>query len=301
MKPSPQRGAPGTLHTTWTRASDSSQASHPSEFYVFADARSPPPVTGGDRSRRLFSMEAGTRQRNRRNVLLHGTTRSLPEHHHQGGHHAVPGKRIHSAHDYHHLTAPRRFQSASATLTRVAAATAEHKGNSLSFFDIEMDKSPFYQYRPGEEISGAVHIDVRRAVEIRFVDLLIVGEGTVVVVGDKQGLASSQQEVYLSKKTFLIGTDDPRWSSVLTPGHYLSRFRFRLPKDLPSSIMHDDLSSGFALNISYCIKVSFFFLLSNLLAPVSRLCTCSSLLKSCNNEKNWKDKKKRFQLLRSNV
>jgi hypothetical protein len=98
----------------------------------------------------------------------------------------------------------------------------ERKEDAVKFFDIEMDKSPFYQYRPGEEISGSVHMDIHHNVEIRYVELLIEGHGTITLVKPKAGLPSTARECYLRKHTFLIGTGDAAWSSVLTPGHYMS-------------------------------------------------------------------------------
>ena len=242
----------------WQKFSTSSKSSGYSD--VFDDPHPPRPLAS---VRKVFSVDASMKHANPY-VIRYGTTRSMPDHDHHHKHHhddvtriianghATAGRRLYSS-NARKPTTPRMFHAATGNFKRTVL---ERKEDAISFFDIEMDKSPFYQYRPGEEISGAVHIDIHHNVEIRFVELVIVGQGTVTVLKAKQGLPSTVRETYLRKQTFVIGTGDALWSSVLTPGHYLSKFRFRLPKDLPSSIMHDDLSSGFTMDINYFIKVT---------------------------------------------
>ena len=198
-------------------------------------------------------------------VAMQGTTKSLPgmlssntmnarsnrgHHtsngyvHKHGGHHGRPpfsgtgsrhhGKIIHS---------PNPFRR------------PEPKQTAISFFDIDLNKSERFQYRPGEEVCGSIHMDVRRSVEIRFLELVCVGEGKATLHKHKDVLPLRQTEVYLLKRTYVIGTGDARWTSVLTPGHYVSNFRVKLPKDIPSTLSVGDHQSGFMFEISYCLKV----------------------------------------------
>ena len=241
----------------WQQFSISSKSSDYSDVFDDPHPRRPYSSIG-----KVFSVDAGMRYTHS-HVLRYGTTRSMPDHHHHHQHdhddvtrkiangHATAGRRLYSSNA--RKPATHRMLPAASNFKR---AVPERKEDAVTFFDIEMDKSPFYQYRPGEEISGAVHLDIRHNVEIRYVELVIVGQGTITVLKAKQGLPSTVRETYLRKQTFVIGTGDAAWSSVLTPGHYLSRFRFRLPKNLPSSIQHDDLSSGFTMDVNYFIKVT---------------------------------------------
>lgn len=244
---------------TWTKFSVSSNGSGFSS--VFEDPRSPrSPRTSVSK---VFSVDAMMKY-NSNHVIRYGTTRSMPEHHHRNhdhraitngyastGYSSPHGKRLYSSNNQNKTQTSRRLVSNNSHFKRTVL---ERKEDAVSFFDIEMDKSPYYQYRPGEHISGAIHLAIRRNIEIRFVELIIAGEGTITVLKPKQGLPTTVKENYLQKQTFAIGTGDSAWSSVLTPGHYVSKFRFRLPGDLPSSIKHDDLSSGFTMDINYHIK-----------------------------------------------
>lgn len=203
-------------------------------------------------------------------VIRYGTTKSIPDNthiHHNHDHRTftsdtshmltngqgTASKRLYASNS--RKSAPIKTPPVSASVgSNFKRTVLERKEDSITFFDIEMEKSPFYQYRPGEEILGSVHMDIQRNVEIRYVELLIEGRGTVSVVKTRQSLPSTVREMYLRKHTFLIGIGDAAWSAVLSPGHYMSKFRFCLPQNLPSSISHDDLSSGFTMDINYFIK-----------------------------------------------
>ncbi|GFR98606.1 hypothetical protein ElyMa_006354100 [Elysia marginata] len=131
------------------------------------------------------------------------------------------------------------------------------KETCVSFFDIETDKVSSYMYRPGEEITGIVTLIIRHTMEIRFVELVVTGRGHVVFRqpdGMTGKLGRSTKETYLYKRTFIIGSGDEAWSSLLTPGTYTSKFRVRLPQGLPSSLRHDDVTNGMSLDISYSLK-----------------------------------------------
>ncbi|XP_076449883.1 uncharacterized protein LOC143286159 [Babylonia areolata] len=259
--------------TRWKTVSESSKGSGVNE--VFDDIYSP--TSKSVQQGKVFTVD-NTMRYSRSHILRYGTTRSMPEDHRHNNHHhnnttsyqngnvisngsATTGRRLYSSNPRGRAPARRIFSSSSGGGgggggggSHFRRSALEKKEDAVSFFDIEMDKSPFYQYRPGEEISGAVHMDIHHNVEIRFVELVIVGQGSTTVLKSRQGLPVTVRESYLRKQTFVIGTLDAMWSSVLTPGHYVSRFKFRLPKDLPSTIVHDDLSSGFKMDISYHIK-----------------------------------------------
>ncbi|XP_041374853.1 uncharacterized protein LOC121387725 [Gigantopelta aegis] len=129
----------------------------------------------------------------------------------------------------------------------------EPKEKAISFFDIELQKIERFQYRPGEEVCGAIHMDVMRSVEIRFLELVCVGEGTATLQKHR-GDPLRQTETYLLKRTYVIGTGDAKWTSVLTPGHYVSNFRVKLPKNIPSTLSFVDHHNGFSFEVSYCLK-----------------------------------------------
>lgn len=238
---------------TWT----TSKGPNNKNNVTVTDGRRAQSTLAPDTVGHLFSVHAMVNPNS--HVIRYGTTRSLPEHHHPDNdrqHQAMTngrastGKRLYSSKTQN---APRKPLNASEHFKRTIL---ERKEDAIAFFDIETKQSPYYQYRPGEDISGAVHMDVRSSIEIKFVELLIVGQGTLSVHKPKANEPTVLQETYLYKSAFTIGTGDATWSSVLTPGHYMSQFRFRLPKDLPSSIRHGDHSSGFTLDISYYIKVT---------------------------------------------
>ncbi|RUS90506.1 hypothetical protein EGW08_001683, partial [Elysia chlorotica] len=137
----------------------------------------------------------------------------------------------------------------------------DRKESCVSFFDIETDKVSSYMYRPGEEVSGVVTLIIRSTMEIRFVELVVTGRGHVVFRqpegkgGSMSGkLGRSTKETYLYKKTYLIGSGDEAWSSLLTPGTYTSKFRVKLPHGLPSTLRHDDVPNGMSLDVSYSLK-----------------------------------------------
>ncbi|XP_071103614.1 uncharacterized protein [Haliotis cracherodii] len=130
----------------------------------------------------------------------------------------------------------------------------EKKEKSISYFDIELEKSEKYIHRPGEELNGSIQMDITKNIEIRFLELVVVGQGSVTIRKNKKGIQKTQKETYLCKRSYVIGTSDARWTSVLTPGHYVSTFKVKLPKDLPSSLHFHDTTSGFSADIGYYLK-----------------------------------------------
>lgn len=96
----------------------------------------------------------------------------------------------------------------------------------ISFFDIEIDKVSSYQYRPGEQVTGTINIIVRKNLEIRFVDMIVTGQGLVTTRRSSDGFPQTFRETYLQKEKCIIGSKDVPLDSVLTPGQYTSKFRY---------------------------------------------------------------------------
>ncbi|CAG5129862.1 unnamed protein product [Candidula unifasciata] len=127
------------------------------------------------------------------------------------------------------------------------------KKSCISFFDIETDRVSSYQYRPGEDITGKVTIVIRKNVEIRFVEMIVTGQGRLAI--GKSEFPHSVRETYVHKEKCIIGTWEAWHSSMLTPGRYTSQFRVKLPTDLPSTIHSEDSDNGSTFDITYTIRV----------------------------------------------
>ncbi|CAL1547883.1 unnamed protein product [Lymnaea stagnalis] len=123
----------------------------------------------------------------------------------------------------------------------------------ITFFDLVTDKVSSYQYRPGEEVSGTINIVARKGLAIRFVELVVSGKGHVVIRKTPDALPQTIRETYLRKQKYVIGSGDYRLTSFLTPGHYASKFKIQLPKDLPSTLKYKDLRNGFSFDVAYVI------------------------------------------------
>ncbi|ESO94408.1 hypothetical protein LOTGIDRAFT_175442 [Lottia gigantea] len=128
----------------------------------------------------------------------------------------------------------------------------------LSFTEDLLDSSDQIQMlnkvyqNGGEEISGTVIMDLSKSLEIRYLELVVVGVGNASLT--KTGKLFTQQENYMYKRTCVIGNNETKWTSLLTPGKYVSNFHFHLSKDVPSSMDYDEQYSGLRFNVSYFIK-----------------------------------------------
>ncbi|CAG5115362.1 unnamed protein product [Candidula unifasciata] len=131
------------------------------------------------------------------------------------------------------------------------------KHNSISYFDIETDQGSNYYYQPGENITGTINIIVLKSLEIRYVELVAIGQGQFTKRKSNNGYPQTVRETYLYKEKCIIGASDAHIGSVLTPGQYTSKFRVRLPRDLPSTIHHDDSANDFKLHIRYALKTTY--------------------------------------------
>lgn len=137
---------------------------------------------------------------------------------------------------------------------RRTTALPDRKEYCFTQFAIELDKPERECYTPGEIISGRIILEVNTNVEIRFVELLILGLATVHVGKHDPNHAKNAQEVIINKRSYIMGTPDGRWNSVITEGKYVSKFRFNLPKDIPTSIRYENQEHGLSFEIGYQVK-----------------------------------------------
>ncbi|XP_052771856.1 uncharacterized protein LOC128211281 [Mya arenaria] len=132
---------------------------------------------------------------------------------------------------------------------------SERKEYFITRFAIELDQADLDVYMPGDFLSGRIILESSSDVEIRFVELLIVGLASVHFAKNDPNLAKNSQEVVLNKRSYVMGTPDGRWNSVITAGKYVSKFKFRLPDNLPASIKYEDKEHGFTFEVAYLVKV----------------------------------------------
>lgn len=146
----------------------------------------------------------------------------------------------------------------SGTLSRESVAFRRNhqaKEHLVTRFDIELDKHERHRYYPGEEISGKIMFDIRGKLEIRFIEFLITGHSSVTLSrGAHSGNTKTFRDVFLSKRNYIVGTPDGKWTSMVTPGHYVSKFKFLLPSNIPSSMKYKDELNGFGAEIVYNVK-----------------------------------------------
>lgn len=122
-------------------------------------------------------------------------------------------------------------------------------------FGIEVDKNLNHRYAPGEEISGNIVYDVTRNVEIRFIEFQVIGQCAITTINSLTKKGKTKVDKFLCKRKYIVGTPDGRWTSLITPGHYVSSFRFKLPQGIPSTLHYEDNRHGFGVNIDYMLKV----------------------------------------------
>ena len=147
------------------------------------------------------------------------------------------------------------FDTVDGTLAfRRTTAIPDRKEYCFSQFAIEMDKPDRECYSPGEIISGKIILEVNTKVEIRFVELLIVGLATIHFGKNDPHHGQNSPEVIINKRSYIMGTPDGRWNSVITEGKYVSKFKFILPNDIPSSIKYENKEHGFSFEIGYLVK-----------------------------------------------
>ena len=138
---------------------------------------------------------------------------------------------------------------------RRTTTVPDRKEYCFNQFAIELDKPDREEcYGPGEIISGRIILEVNSKVEIRFVELLILGLATAHIGQHDPVHATNTQEVIVNKRSYIMGTPDGRWNSVITEGKYVSKFRFMLPRNIPSSIKYENKEHGLSFEIGYLVK-----------------------------------------------
>ena len=137
---------------------------------------------------------------------------------------------------------------------RRTTAVPDRKEYCFNRFAIELDRPDRECFTPGELLSGRIILDVNTKVEIRFVELIIVGVSTLNFSDNDPNHEKNAQEVVINKRSYVMGAPDGRWNSVITEGKYVSKFRFLLPKDIPSSIKYENKEHGVSFEIGYLIK-----------------------------------------------
>ncbi|XP_045189470.2 uncharacterized protein LOC123546897 [Mercenaria mercenaria] len=130
----------------------------------------------------------------------------------------------------------------------------DRKEYFINQFAIELDRSDSESYSPGDVLSGRIILEALSNIEIRFVELLIVGLVSVHFGKQNPQGEKNSQEVLVSKRSYVMGTPDGRWNSVVTAGKYVSRFKFKLPDNLPSTITYENKENGFAFEVGYLVK-----------------------------------------------
>ncbi|KAK3082793.1 hypothetical protein FSP39_005356 [Pinctada imbricata] len=136
----------------------------------------------------------------------------------------------------------------------VAMRRRVRKEDYVTHFAVELDLHERHRYCPGEEIGGKIVFDVSGKLEIRFIEFQIIGQTLLSFARKGYHGPKSLKDTFLCKRSYVVGTPDGKWGSVVTPGHYVSKFRFRLPEGLPSSLRYKDDSNGFGTEISYKVK-----------------------------------------------
>lgn len=131
---------------------------------------------------------------------------------------------------------------------------AERKEFYINQFSIELDRPETDIYTAGDVLSGRLILEVLSNIEIRFVELIIVGVASVQFGKHDPNTAKSTQEVILSKRSYVMGTPDGRWNSVITAGKYVSKFKFQLPNNLPATVKYENKDSGFSFEVGYLVK-----------------------------------------------
>lgn len=131
---------------------------------------------------------------------------------------------------------------------------SDRKEYYISQFAIELDRPEHDTYMPGDFLTGRVLLEASASIEIRFVELLIIGVAHVHFAKNDPNLAKNGQEILINKRSYMMGTPDGRWNSVITAGKYVSKFKFRLPNHLPATVKYESKEHGFSFEIGYLVK-----------------------------------------------
>ena len=125
---------------------------------------------------------------------------------------------------------------------------------AISNFHIEFEV-PGARYKPGDELSGKVIMDVWAGIDIKHVEFLINGKGTLRMFQNSSTfIERPKHEVYLDKKIVLIGSSTSNRGITLEPGRYETNFQYTLPENIPPSVHQFDMGNGYVFDISYSVQ-----------------------------------------------
>ena len=129
-------------------------------------------------------------------------------------------------------------------------------GMAISNFHIQLDNLD-NTVKPGEEISGKVVMDVWSPIQIRFVEFILQGRGTVRIFKTSSTFNEKPTcEIYLDKRIHLLAPPEGTRTMVLTPGKYVTKFAYHLPEDLPPTVAQLDMGKGFVFDITYMAQAN---------------------------------------------
>lgn len=121
--------------------------------------------------------------------------------------HLTHSSRQHLPNDYNSSVAFRRRRN-----------PHERKEYSVSRFDVQLSQHERHRYLPGEELRGKILFEMNSEIEIRFVELLILGQTTASFIHKGSGKATTKRDIFLSKRSYIMGSADGRFSSIIQPG-----------------------------------------------------------------------------------
>ena len=126
---------------------------------------------------------------------------------------------------------------------------------AISNFNIVWESNE--NLNPGDEISGKVVMDVWSTVQIKYVELLVIGRGNVRVFSSSTIFVEKpRSEVYINKRIQLIGPKNGGYFVTLPPGRYISAFKYTLPDEIPPSVHQNEMGRGVVFDISYYVQAN---------------------------------------------
>ena len=127
--------------------------------------------------------------------------------------------------------------------------------SAISNFLITFDEKD--HYKPGQTIKGQVEMDVWTELDVRYVEFLLVGRGTVrMFTGSSSKQIKSWGEVYLDKRILLMSPSPGETHLFLKPGRYISKFSYKLPNKLAPTLSQLNLRKSVSFDISYAVQAN---------------------------------------------
>ncbi|GAB1600523.1 uncharacterized protein LOC128248556, partial [Argonauta hians] len=123
----------------------------------------------------------------------------------------------------------------------------------ISYFQIYVQKPEESSYAPGELMTIDLEFYIRHPLELRFIEMIIIGQSNATYMQKLQsGIAATQKKVFMNKKFIVLG--DPQERMIGMPGMYNSQYNYWLPTDIPSSLYYEDRNTV-TLEITYFIAI----------------------------------------------